>query len=551
MNEVKLNTFVQLPIIDHTILSDANVCFCIDSSGSTGNKFAGKVKYLDIIKIFIDRITKRLNKKPKLISWDCSAVPIDNLEQLESKGGTCPSCLFENQKTYNIIKNSDVVFIITDGKIDTYEVNNFAKCINEQASHLKAVIGVIVGRRTSTEIMVKPHEIDVSVLLPAMISNACILFYNYKKIYTMWTSGIFKNNFDKVEINLETTWDEVPAIDPDLICKINIPIPNQEEHHKLVSNGYIPLGIDLYFNRKYLLLSHPTYEEIMTYPFYQICQHFKINNKYQKLYNWFMNIYNSFIKKIYDTESSNINMEYGLQNKESFIASRNKILCCKYPYIPTIVDHVSDQEFLKVLNFFVNMLNIIKEDNNVQYNDDGYTLYYASISRYTSNKVRYDDFNDDLDEENNENKYFKFPFIFDELDFSTEKYPCDICGSEETPFIILQDKIYKNNIGKLLKEDIINPHIFCSKCSECLKIISNKYSKKSIIPIPIIPVNDSIKIQYFRWLQYILFKDKSEQINQDLCETILAVLIPTLKKIFIDNNFGSFVENFENSLKKN
>ncbi|AQN68563.1 hypothetical protein [Saudi moumouvirus] len=553
MNEIKLNTFVQLPIIDHTILGDANVCFCIDSSGSTGNKFAGKIKYLDIIKIFVNRVTKRLINKPTFISWDCNAVPIDNIDQLESKGGTCPSCLFENPKTYNIIKNSDVMFIITDGQIETYEVNNFAKCINEHASHLKAVIGVIVGRRTLAETMLKPHEINVSVLLPAMISNACILFYNYKKIYTMWTSGIFKNDLNQVEINLETTWDNVPITEPDSICNINIPIPNQEEHNKLISNDYIPFGIDLYFNRKHLLLSNPTIEELMTYPFCQICQHFKINNKYQKLYNWFINIYNSFIKKVYDTESYNINIDYALQNRESYIKSRDKILCCKYPYIHYIVNNVTDQEFSKKINFFTSMLKVLQEDNNMQNNDDGYTLYYTSISRYHSfKKVKYEDFNDDYSRDNI-NKYLKSPFIFDEPEFITEKYPCDVCGYEGTPFIILQSKIDKNNIGKLLDQDndIINPHVMCSKCSQCLKIISGKYMSKTVQLIPIVLLNDLTKQQYYKWLQYSFFKENIQEINQDLCETDLAVFLVVLKKIFKNKKFEYFVQNFEKSLKKN
>ncbi|AGF85061.1 hypothetical protein QJ854_gp721 [Moumouvirus goulette] len=550
MSEIKLNTFVQLPIIDNTILNEASVCFCIDSSGSTGNKFAGKIKYLDIIKIFVNRFTKRLVKKPTFISWDTNAIPVDNIDQLESKGGTCPTCLFENQKTYNIIKNSDVVFIITDGQIENFEVNNFAKCINEQASHLKAVIGVIVGRRTSSETMLKPHEINVSVLLPAMISNGCILFYNYKKIYTMWTSGIFKNDLNQVEINLDTTWDNIPSIEPDIICNINIPIPNKEEHNKLVSNGYVPFGIDLYFNRKHLLLSNPTWEEIMTYPFCQICQHFKIKNKYQKLLNWFVNIYNSFIEQTCEIELPNINIDFALQNKKSYVTSRDKILCCKYPYVSNIIDNISDQEFLKTINFFTGMLKIIQEDNNMQNNDDGYTLYYTSISRYHSfKKVRYHDFNDDY---SNDNQKYKSPFIFDEPNFSSNKYPCDMCGSEETPFIILQETINKNNIGKIIDKDttIISPHITCSKCSECLKIISSKYLSKTIQPLPIVPLNNITKPQYYKWLQYILNED-DQKINQDLCETMMAILIVSLKKVFKDKNFEYFIEIFEKSFKKN
>nr|URM62015.1 hypothetical protein [Mimivirus sp.] len=175
------NIFKNLPITQVTTISQSRICFCIDSSGSTANNFAAKLSYMDVIKSFVKKISNQLIKSPQYISWDCSATIIDSIDQLESRGGTCPSCIFENETTLQSIKMSDMGIIITDGNIESYEVNNFSNHINNQASHFKAVIGVIIGRRTGGNTITKPHEINISVLLPAMISNACILFYNYKK----------------------------------------------------------------------------------------------------------------------------------------------------------------------------------------------------------------------------------------------------------------------------------------------------------------------------------------------------------------------------------
>lgn len=545
MEPMKQNDiFKTLPITQITTINQAKICFCIDSSGSTGNIFAAKLSYMDVIKSFVKKISAQLTKSPQYISWDCSAIMIDNINQLESRGGTCPSCIFENETTLQSIKISDVGIIITDGNIESYEVNNFSNHINNQASHFKAVIGVIIGRRTGGNTITKPHEINISVLLPAMISNACILFYNYKKIYVMWTSGIFKNKWKHIDVDLTTSWDDMTTISVNEICQIEIPIPDQLLHKQITSEGYIPLGLDLYFNPKHLLMSNPDPNEIIEYPFYQICQYFKTGNNHLKLLQWLEQQKKKFIYGIDSSECGNITIENAINNQQLYLTSRDKILTCRYPYILNTCTNMSCQSLCSVSKFFTGMINILSEDSRIIDSYHKYTLYYSSKSRY-SNFVDSEPVND--------NKILSLEDQIINLCNIECSYACEWCKQHSIPVIVMKNNINKDNMELFVNEyeNIILPYFLCPKCAECLIISLKMKDKNNYNALPIIPINQLNMDQYYDWFHNkIICQNYYTKYNKELLELLLIFLTSILKKIFQNEEKQLILKEFSDSIYK-
>lgn len=545
MDSIKQNNiFKNLPITQVTTISQSKICFCIDSSGSTGNIFAAKLSYMDVIKSFIKKISNQLTKSPQYISWDCSATIIDSIDQLESRGGTCPSCIFENEITLQSIKMSDMGIIITDGNIESYEINNFSNHINNQASHFKAVIGVIIGRRTGGNTITKPHEINISVLLPAMISNACILFYNYKKIYVMWTSGIFKNKWKHIDVDLTTSWDDMTTISANEICQIEIPIPDQSLHKQITNEGYIPLGLDLYFNPKYLLMSNPDPNEIIEYPFYQICQYYKTGNNHLKLLQWLKQQKEKFIYDIDSTECINITIENAINNQQSYLISRDKILACRYPYIINTCTNMSCQSLSSISKFFTGMINILVEDLQNFDSNQKYTLYYSSKSRY-SNFVDPKPVND--------NKILCLEDQIINLCNIECSCTCEWCKQDSVPVIVMKNNINKDNMELFVNEyeNIIFPYFLCPKCAECLIITLKMKDKYNYNALPIIPINQSNRDQYYTWFHNkIICLSFYAKYNKELSELLLIFLTSILKKFFQNEEKQLILQEFSNSIYK-
>ncbi|AEQ32633.1 hypothetical protein [Acanthamoeba polyphaga mimivirus] len=538
------NIFKNLPITQVTTISQSKICFCIDSSGSTGNIFAAKLSYMDVIKSFIKKISNQLTTSPQYISWDCSATIIDSIDQLESRGGTCPSCIFENEITLQSIKMSDMGIIITDGNIESYEINNFSNHINNQASHFKAVIGVIIGRRTGGNTITKPHEINISVLLPAMISNACILFYNYKKIYVMWTSGIFKNKWKHIDVDLTTSWDDMTTISANEICQIEIPIPDQSLHKQITNEGYIPLGLDLYFNPKYLLMSNPDPNEIIEYPFYQICQYYKTGNNHLKLLQWLKQQKEKFIYDIDSTECINITIENAINNQQSYLISRDKILACRYPYIINTCTNMSCQSLSSISKFFTGMINILVEDLQNFDSNQKYTLYYSSKSRY-SNFIDPKPIND--------NKILCLEDQIINLCNIECSCTCEWCKQDSVPVIVMKNNINKDNMELFVNEyeNIIFPYFLCPKCAECLIITLKMKDKYNYNALPIIPINQSNRDQYYTWFHNkIICLSFYAKYNKELSELLLIFLTSILKKFFQNEEKQLILQEFSNSIYK-
>nr|URM62014.1 hypothetical protein [Mimivirus sp.] len=331
----------------------------------------------------------------------------------------------------------------------------------------------------------------------------------------MWTSGIFKNKWKHNDVDLTTSWDDMTTISANEICQIEIPIPDQSLHKQITNEGYIPLGLDLYFNPKYLLMSNPDPNEIIEYPFYQICQYYKTGNNHLKLLQWLKQQKEKFIYGIDSAEYLNITIDNAINNQQSYLISRDKILACRYPYIINTCTNMSCQSLSSISKFFTGMINILVEDLQNFDSNQKYTLYYSSKSRY-SNFVDPKPIND--------NKILCLEDQIINLCNIECSYECEWCKQHSVPVIVMKNNINKDNMELFVNEyeNIIFPYFLCLKCAECLIITLKMKDKYNYNALPIIPINQSNRDQYYTWFHNkIICLSFYAKYNKELSELLL------------------------------
>ncbi|AAV50887.1 hypothetical protein [Acanthamoeba castellanii mimivirus] len=487
-------------------LNKLRICFCIDTSNSTKSLFVQTkewgMTYLDVEKLFVMKMAEKLSYPESVtyIGWNKEACQVDCIKNLVQQRGTNPSCLFENDTSYHIVSNSDIVFLITDGIISNEDVNMFHQHMKSRGIQLKAIIGVIVGRRTNTNetyFQIKPADINVSVIAPATIANSCILFYNMKTVYVVWASGDFENILQPNSITKETLWSDVTTTSFKDLSEISLTFPNDKIHNSLIKNEYIHLGKGNYFNPVKLLVSKPTFHELIEYPFSQICQYFKITQSYDKLYLWFKNLCKEkleilcqqslcSIKNMIVKSSDNTFQFCNPYYKPLFIIERNKLFVYKYILNNAINFNLKsllfNSEERSIMEFIRGIYGTMQEDMISSNVDSDYLAMNISRDRYKSftkkTSTEYDYFKNNKSISKNEilfdNNNFKDVILWINL-FNNNLHEsvkpnenCSLCGDQGIGCVVIKkflnlsnDEIIDNPV------DHIYPKILCEKCAVC------------------------------------------------------------------------------------
>ena len=590
------STFVQLSQIGQKPIKEMNIGFFIDVSGSTEHKFNYNsnanemVTFLDIEKKFVNKFIQYSSDKAKCqyATWSTSAYKVDDLTKLSSYGGTQPECIFSNNETYKVLQDTEVAVIITDGEIDGKHIEEFGKCMREKGCHLKAIIGIIVSRRTSLmkdlskEIWKAPSEINVSVLVPAMVTNGCIIFYNSKRSYIMWSSGCFKstwkpNNIDNTiydNVSFADAWNNVSSFDTwNNFGDVQVPLYNGDEENVLKLNRYIDFGMGLYFNPQLLLDSNRSLEEIIVYPLDLVCQYFRVSQQCVKLYDWFVKqreMYVEYVLAFDDKEflaklSNELNN--AIDNNDSiqeFVAKRNLVISAYYHKngfsIAQLEQFIGQSEFTKNIRLFNDIIKEIDIDRKMQSFTASYTSSSLSYTRYTSrngnkanaltNSSR--DFVQHLDSDNDDEYYISFTTPFNkpmewrsQLDIvcnnhNSDTVLCTICRSIDIPFYLIR-KNFDNNILDVVQNptDYFNPKLLCSKCVEFFCIRKEDLDGK--VCLTAFPIANAFNKQVFK--NYIECVEKLTKLDynndnnitmvkqNDTIKFIIITIVGCLKKL--------------------
>lgn len=500
------NPFIKLPAIQSHQLKNLNVGFFLDISGSTSTKSDDHNTVLDLEKNIVRSMSTKLDKNPIIVAWNDKAYLVDNIDDpnIASQGGTDPSAIFRNRNTKKITKKIDVAVIITDGEINITEIKSFGESILKYGKHLKAIVGIIVSSnkfynfpnylRTPTNINHKPSEINVSVLVPAMISNGCIIYHNSKDMHVVWSSGSFKTEWNPPDITESSTWEDILSINTDKISEVSIPACEVELQKEAQQKGYISFGFDgtscLFFNPEYLLTYCPTWDQLMEFQFDRICQYFSVSMKCEQLLDWFKDQYQRFIdefmidsqeKEIIDDVMSQIRIpkERRIHNQElinTFIRNRDQAIARRYIGDEEIETLIEDPRMAKLVQFFKIMMQTIEEDSETQNYSNSYTTLRMTSNRYTSyhnrsinnipslSKSRYTIITANFDQPY---KWFdQFQVLYP--DHNSSQIPCSVCIETQVPFIIIRKPFSKNNIDDIMKRpiDYYYPQIVCYKCAD-------------------------------------------------------------------------------------
>ena len=499
----------------NTCIKELVIGICVDTSSSTNkifinekdNRAQGNKKkqytFLDIQKNIIDKMFDREKTKVYIISWNTEANEIREIADLVSTGGTNPSCLLNTKKTLQIIEKINVAIILTDGKVKAKKITRFSNLVIQKCKHLDAMIGIIVGRRTENGKTIQPSSINISVLIPAMISNGCILFHNYESTYVMWSGGVFKEEWKPVDVAETNNWNLITTIDYTKIRDIHIPICYPEDKTQLLESEYIPFGNGRFYRPDKILTYEPSWDEFLKYPFNIICPRFKMAGKCGLLLDWFLTQKNRLI-----AESLNLNNTNPDQNIQSFVQLRNSYLVSKYENISHNSSNVTSS-YIKILNKIEAM---IKNDGNNCQNETSYTVSSVADSSYTIS----------LDE-------FKSEFIKVGFNQSLEwnkQYltlcpkdkqitaECSICFEVDTIYLLLREKLDFGEDGNL-KSHLLTffyNEPMCPKCAEyfCFKQ-EDPVHVKCFSVLPVVNIhNNNLRKCYQDSFSQIITNPRSE-----------------------------------------
>lgn len=363
-------------------LKDLKVCFCVDTSSSTTVSFANTCSRIDREKKIIFDMIPFL-KEYSIISWNKTASIVPNVDALSPNSGTCPSTFMTCPETLNVIKKSDVMILLTDGEIGSTEIRTFCNHMLLNATHLKAIIGIIVKQSVNvmTKFRFNPAKTDISVLFPAMISNSCILFADTESHCNMWSSGVFQKNWNPNEISSETKWDEISQIYTSNIVEILIPIANANEDSNLREKGYVPLGLGVYLQPVDFLNYIPNWNDLINLPFDNICRCFRIVQNCQKLLNWINNLKIKFIKELIIPAIKNGSINYIIPNHISPDNMDTHVLSLPNNMIQNFLQNFENQDvYISILG----ITKTIEDDLKIQNGKNLYSVASMSSTRYNT-----------------------------------------------------------------------------------------------------------------------------------------------------------------------
>ncbi|MEM3063183.1 MAG: hypothetical protein QW303_06550, partial [Nitrososphaerota archaeon] len=192
--------------------------------------------------------------------------------------------IFNNGRSYNIMTDEiDVAIIIVTNFIEKNDdVKKFSQHIIEKAKKLRSIIVVIIGREDS------PNKVRMDVIKSFIFCDSCILYYDIKNIYIIWSHGYFRELWKPVDVNNNSSWDHIVRISYHDFVNITIPFYDSFLMDNLIAYGYVSFGHGLFFNPGILLEDQPNFENLMNYPFDLVRKYFFINGDYHRFLMWFL-----------------------------------------------------------------------------------------------------------------------------------------------------------------------------------------------------------------------------------------------------------------------
>jgi hypothetical protein len=492
-----VSAFITVNPVETKLLRDLKIGFLIDNSGSTDTALVGNYRYIDVEKNFVKSWLEHLSQPYVIIEWNSQCRQITDINTIQPDGGTSPSCLFTTPQTKNLLKDLDAIVFLTDGQIGIRDVNSFAKEMLKDGIHFKMIIGVVVKRRSNgtgytSAPAVRPADIDISVLAPALISNSCILMHNSNTSFVMWSSGSIQSQLNPCVIEDSTTWEQLTTVTVAGLLNLRVPI----EDPVAIPRNYIPLGSGLYFSPDIFLQSSPTWDEMLTYPFDRICHIFKIINGYDNVLAWLNGQKDRFLREFgLDAQEENqvqqiidrgigpTRFRRNTLELSQYITSRNRFLVNRDTQMEDAEALVENPRARQLVGFFRRLFEVMQEDQEMlnqtnQHNQTSFTTGAYSSSRYSilapagsipATGSAYSravtgpptTFSDPM-------RWFrKFSAANPDQVATFTKCECSICCEDSVPFVLVRKHFNPQTINNVATNpgEYFYPGILCDKCA--------------------------------------------------------------------------------------
>ncbi|MEM0353941.1 MAG: hypothetical protein QXW79_00030 [Thermoplasmata archaeon] len=522
-------------------LKDCNIGFFIDTSQNTKNVFFNDlernvpVTYYEAEVSFVAKMNEMFFSHRYFLKMN-EQLHIGEFSDILSNtnygyGNLILSNIFKDPEFPAFVKYMDVaIIVVSSNNVLIDDINLFAYYMRKNASHLKAVIIVLIGKLTNNNdnTTLKPNEIfsTLSIFVPIINTNGCILFHDTEKSYVMWSNGCFKNTWNPTSITEHVVWNEVTNVDFNRIANVELPCYSENILTKLLNNSYISVGPGLFLNLNYMLDAELTVGELLKVPLFNLSIHFILDYDIEYVMIWIMH------------HKTLISQSLELNNQMDRHAS-------KMLENLDILEYIINLEYQKYMPFSENSTNI--DDTNVDQDD------FLESENQSSNCVIFDW---------EDNPWSEFAKIYERKILNNDSntnmgkmHPnlvtCSNCFHTRVPFILIRRLLRENDLKSTNKKaiDYFYNAIVCSVCTtELLLSGKDPVRAKIYTAFPLIDFksfsqtninlsnhNSEVQELKYRFMKHFLEKlvDKSEFIE---CHSI------DQKKRKVENIFSLFIK---------
>jgi hypothetical protein len=486
-----------------------NLGFFIDTSESTLSTFCRDVIKKTILEAeisFVNQLASGIESE--FVSWNSNAQCLDNLVNVCTNSGT---------ETFKVLQRSDVIVMLTDGEIPAKSVHGFFNQMCKFGDHLKGAICVIMIK----DRVENPFDLNISVLMPLMLSDSLLIGLKGSDIYLLWSGGFFARQFKTLPITKTTQWSDLEIMTMDDLRDSQINFVDENSHNDLRSRGYISFGGGNYFDCQNFLKLKPTMFEFINLPLDKIRIFFKTNGQIEKLFIWMSNQFDRLI-----TTNIFLPLKESMKNPQIFKNNRDTLIAIRYGHSLKNIPQYKDTQIAEFVEVIVKYLGILSSDLE-ESSDVSFTS--GNLSGIIGNPFPKSDY-----------KYVNFtkPFLWYDTyrnlnsSIKTPLSNCSICAVKSIPFILIKYPFDNTDINP----DYCYDYPLCCACSDYYCAIGEDPSGHDCVAaLPLHALNDIHGLKHYYRQQLI---NLIENADKTICPTKLNIMI----KNFFGNLSGKFSE---------
>ena len=208
---------------------NSKISIAVDVSGSTFGEVLDAER--QAIRSICTLVPRNLRSTMKILPWsDRAAEPksFSELNSLVSDGGTDPNVFIQHPHCRLALQESSFWFLMTDGLIESRDVQRFARGLLEYGLHGTACVISIFG-----DLGQKPSECNITVGLSifAVSPHTAFLYTDVEsgKTFVLQTKGCFSTllppSRSNPTLDYSTPWDDLPQTSFESLSRITIPNP--------------------------------------------------------------------------------------------------------------------------------------------------------------------------------------------------------------------------------------------------------------------------------------------------------------------------------------